>query len=149
MNTALELQKLIDEYLPQLNTVSEEDFLYKPSPKKWSKKELIGHLIDSAENNIRRFIVTQYEENTTIMYKQDEWVAINNYQGNYTKDIIQLWYLLNKQVSNILKKVTEETAQRTCLNPDANTIEWFAHDYVKHLKHHMHQVLNLEPVAYP
>ncbi len=74
--TALELQNVIDEYLPQLNSLSYEGFLYKLSPTKWSKKELIGHLIDSAQNNIRRFIVAQYEENPAIIYKQDEWVLL-------------------------------------------------------------------------
>lgn len=147
--TAMELEKIIEGYLPGLNSLSEEHALHKPSATKWSKKELVGHLIDSAENNIRRLIVSQYEENTTIMYKQDDWVAINNYQQQHLEDLVQLWYLLNKQMSNILKNMPAETAQRTCLSPDAHTIEWLANDYINHLKHHMHQLLGKEPVVYP
>ena len=144
---ATQLETIIDTYLSQLSSVNEDDFTFKPSPAKWSKKELIGHLIDSAQNNARRFIVAQYEDDPTILYNQDKWVAINNYQQWNTKDLVQLWYLLNKQIISVLKNIPGEVNQRICNT--SYTIEWLAQDYIKHLKHHMHQVLNLEPVAYP
>lgn len=144
-----ELETLIDTYFSQLTTVDEDDFKHKPLPTKWSKKELIGHLIDSAENNTRRFIVAQYEENPAIIYNQDKWVAINNYQQWDTHDLVQLWYLLNRQMIIILKNISPDMSQRICNTGTSYTIEWLATDYIKHLKHHMHQVLNLEPVPYP
>ncbi len=150
MNTiALKLQTIIDGYLPQLNALSDADFVYKSSPEKWSKKEIIGHLIDSAQNNIRRFVVAQYEENPSITYNQDKWVAINDYQHQPLEQVIQLWYLINKQIVSILKNTSTEMAQHTCKSEETHTIEWLASDYIKHLAHHLHQVLNLEPVAYP
>jgi hypothetical protein len=48
------LQAIITDYTPQLNQLSEADLTHKPSPAKWSGKEYLGHLIDSAQNNIRR-----------------------------------------------------------------------------------------------
>ena len=39
------------------------DWDYKPFPEKWSKKEVIGHLIDSAQINLQRFTRCTYEEN--------------------------------------------------------------------------------------
>ncbi len=146
---AIQLEILIDEYMQHLNAISQDEFTYKTSPVKWSNKELMGHLIDSAENNIRRFIVAQYEENPIIMYNQDMWVAINNYQQWYPTDLIQLWYLLNRKIIFILKNTPPEMIQRICNSQAAYTIEWLAKDYITHLKHHMHQVLNLEIVAYP
>ena len=148
-STAAQLETLINDYLPKLNLLTEDAFVYKSSPTKWSNKELIGHLIDSAQNNIRRFIVAQYEDEPTILYSQDKWVEINNYQQWNAEDLIQLWYLLNTQMSYILKNISAEMSQRICRSNVSNTIEWLATDYIKHLKHHMHQVLNLEPVAYP
>ncbi len=106
-------------------------------------------MIDSAENNIRRFIVAQYEESPTIIYNQDKWVSVNNYQQWDTQNLIQLWYLLNKQIAGILKNTSDDIAQRTVQSEVLHSIEWLAQDYIKHLKHHLHQVLNLEPVAYP
>jgi len=147
--TASTLETLIDQYLPQLNRLTEEESFYKPSPLKWSRKEIIGHLIDSAQSNMRRFIVAQYEENPLIRYNQDKWVSINNYQHQPLQNIIQLWYLINKQISGVLKNTSLEMAQRTCNAGTIHTIEWLATDYIKHLQHHIHQVLNLDPVAYP
>ena len=146
---ALKLETIIDGYLPRLNTLTDAECIYKSSPEKWSKKEIIGHLIDSAQNNIRRFVVAQYEENPSIIYNQNKWVAINDYQHQPLEHIIQLWYLLNKQVVNILRNTPAEMAQNTCKSEEVHTIEWLASDYVKHLEHHIHQLLNLELVAYP
>ena len=146
---AKEAETIMIEYLSQLNSITEDEWIYKPSPTKWSKKELIGHMIDSAENNIRRFIVAQYEESPAIIYNQDKWVSANNYQQWDTQNLIQLWYLLNKQIADILKNTSDDIAQRTVQSEVLHSIEWLAQDYIKHLKHHLHQVLNLETVAYP
>jgi len=62
-HTAKELEALVNEYTPLMQAISEKDLAAKPAPNKWSKKEIIGHLIDSALTNSRRFIVAQYEEN--------------------------------------------------------------------------------------
>jgi hypothetical protein len=146
---AKDLEAVIEQHLPALKSMGESTFANKPSPAKWSKKELIGHLIDSAQSNIRRFIVAQYEEKPLIVYNQDKWVAISNYQQWNSNDLIDLWYLLNRQISEILKNTSPETAQRQCGSPELQTIEWLAHDYIKHLKHHLYQVLELEPETYP
>jgi hypothetical protein len=104
---ASELKTTINEYLPQLNKLDEDASSVKPLPNKWSKKEIIGHLIDSAQNNIRRFVVAQYEDNPEIKYRQDDWVRINNYQSYSLTDLIDLWYLLNKQIVSILSNSSE------------------------------------------
>ena len=146
---AVELQRLIDKSLPQLKSIEEKYFTYKPSPQKWSKKEIIGHLVDSAQSNIRRFVVAQYEDVPTINYNQEKWVKICNYQQWNSRILTDLWYLLNMQICEILKNTSVETAQRKCMTGELHTLEWLAVDYIKHLRHHMHQVLELEPVPYP
>jgi YesN/AraC family two-component response regulator len=148
-STAFELEALIDEHVRGLEAMPEEKMAYKPSPSKWSKKEILGHVVDSAQNNIRRFIVAQYEENPKIVYNQDKWVVVSNYQNYDTKDIISLWYLLNKHIVAILENMPAAMKQRQCQTESLHTIEWLVEDYIKHLRHHLHQVLDLEPVAYP
>ena len=146
---AAELNTVINKYIDDIRAVSETEMSYKPSPTKWSKREILGHLIDSAQNNIRRFVVAQYEDAPRIVYNQDQWVAITNYQQYPLTDLIELWYLLNKHIVAILKNTSEEKAQRKVQTESLNTIEWMVKDYIKHLLHHLHQVLSLEPVAYP
>src|ERR1043165_7301266 len=99
---AARLDKMIDEHVSSLRSVSQDEFHFKPSAKKWSKKEILGHLVDSAQNNIRRFIVAQYEERPKIVYNQDQWVAITNYQQYPATDLIDLWHQLNKHICQVL-----------------------------------------------
>jgi hypothetical protein len=147
--TAARLEQIINNHLPALHQLTNEAWLYKPNPDKWSRKEILGHLADSAHSNIRRFVVAQYEDNPSIRYNQDQWVAINHYQQWPAGDIISLWYALNKQICHILNNTPEGRYERTCQTEALHTIAWLADDYVKHLLHHLHAVLDLEPVAYP
>lgn len=145
---AQELEALVQLHASALKKIPSDTLLNKPLPGKWSKQEIMGHLVDSAQNNIRRFVVAQYEENPAIVYNQDKWVAVANYQHQPSQPIIELWYLLNIHLCHILQNMTEETAQRLCTSSTPHTLEWLAADYVKHLKHHLHQVLDLEPFPY-
>ena len=143
-----ELEKIIDECSPELKRISPEKFNSKESPGKWSKKEILGHLIDSAQNNIRRFIVAQYEDRPKITYNQDKWVVISDYQHYDEDDLIMLWELINKHICCILRNTSQEMAERESQTEDLHTIEWLAKDYNRHLLHHLHQVLDLEPISY-
>ena len=147
--TIQQLQSIIDNYSIQLQRVHEDTWREKPNPAKWSKKEILGHLVDSAQNNIRRFVVTQYEDNPKILYAQDSWVAAANYQNYVTKDLVDLWILINKHICMILKNVPEDVAERVSETDAPHPIKWLASDYNKHLLHHLHHLLELEPVAYP
>jgi hypothetical protein len=144
------LEKILKDYSGRIAAIPEETYLYKPQPEKWSKKEILGHLVDSAQNNIRRFVVAQYENVPTIVYNQDKWVAIAGYQHYPTQDLAALWTLLNRHIVRVLANTSEEAAQRksdTC-GPETYTIEWLAADYCHHLLHHLHQLLDLDPIAY-
>ena len=97
--TVSDLRRVISEYAAKFNAIPESELAAKPSLTKWSKKEVIGHLIDSAQNNLRRFIVAQYESvPSQIVYEQDAWVASNHYQDAPKGDVIALWRLLNERI---------------------------------------------------
>src|ERR1700755_2332711 len=96
------LEKIIRVYGRRLEALSEETYNWRPSPEKWSKREILGHLIDSAQNNIRRFIVAQYEETPTILYNQDAWVNFTAYRDYPIPGLVSLWNGLNKHIVQIL-----------------------------------------------
>ena len=144
-----QLEKIISDYTPQIRQLSEADFTHKPSPVKWSGKEYLGHLIDSAQTNIRRFVIAQYEDNPNIVYDQEKWVAAVDYHNYPLKDLIDFWMLINKHLVIILKNIPEADLERVVTTQQKHTIKFLAEDYNKHLLHHLHQVLQLEPVAYP
>jgi len=146
---ASDLKNIIDQHISVLRALPDQEIKDKPSPTKWSQKRNYCHMVDSAQNNIRRFIVAQYEESSRIVYNQDKWVAISHYQEYEFTDLINLWYLLNNHIVVILENMPEEMKQRESQTEALHTLEWLALDYIKHLKHHLHQVLKLKPVAYP
>jgi DinB superfamily len=136
-----ELEKQIHAYLPDLLAVPEINWQKKTQPNKWSKKEILGHLLDSAYTNLRRFVVAQYEETPKIVYNQDKCVAISNYQHYATRELIELWHLVNKHIIFILKNMSAAATQRTCETEAVHTLEWLAADYNRHMVHHMHALL--------
>lgn len=141
-----ELHALIAEYSAKFHAISETEFSNKPQPAKWSKKEVVGHLIDSAQNNLRRFIVSQYEpQPPKIVYDQDFWVNANDYQQMRKEDVIVLWKLVNERICSVLGTMPE-----THYTKESNTgktemqlhsLHWLAEDYIKHMKHHLNQVI--------
>lgn len=147
--TIEQLEKIIADYKPLLSNLTEGELSAKSNPGKWSKKEIVGHLIDSALTNARRFIVAQYEDNPKIVYAQDTWVKASGYQNYESKNLIDLWALINKHICQILSSLQPDLQKRICITGEPHTIEWLAADYNKHLLHHLHVILDLEPVAYP
>jgi hypothetical protein len=94
--TILQLNEAIDEFLN--SDIQSIKWAYKPVPEKWSKKEIIGYLIDSAQINLQRFVRCTYEENFKLVYEQVEWVQAQHYQEADIRNIIALWELLNLQI---------------------------------------------------
>lgn len=129
----------------QFSTIADHEWSLKPSPVKWSKKEILGHLVDSAQNNLRRFVVSQYQQNDKVYYHQNEWVKYQNYQEADTKDILALWALLNKQLARTLVNIPADRLKHTCdtgkTKQELYSLEFLAEDYLVHLKHHLSQIL--------
>ncbi len=141
-----ELGQLIDLYSVKFDAFTEEEFADKPRADKWSKKEVVGHLIDSAQNNLRRFIVGQYDVTPPkIVYDQDFWVAANGYQKVSKKDVISLWKLINQQICVVLNNMVTSNYAKVCdtgkNGVTLHSLEWLAQDYVKHMKHHINQII--------
>src|SRR3982751_3996446 len=113
-NTISQLEQILRDYSPLLTRISEAEFSAKPLPDKWSRKEVLGHLVDSAQTNIRRFIVAQYEDKPFIKYDQDIWVSASGYQHYDTNDLVAFWVLLNRHVCMVLKTMSRATTERVC-----------------------------------
>jgi hypothetical protein len=126
----------------------DEIFARKPSGDKWSKKEITGHLIDSAMNNIQRFIRGQYENNPAITYDQDLWVRYSGYQQTSLESLFELWALLNERILMIIGLIPEEKLDKTCLvDGKEYSVKWLINDYIRHLEHHLSQINASTPGA--
>lgn|SRR5262245_36761764 len=146
INVVTELEQLITEFSSKINTLPDAEFSAKPTPGKWSQKEVLGHLIDSAHNNLRRFVCGQYERvPPKIIYEQEFWVTANGYQHAKKEELILLWQLVNQRICDILKNMPQRNHERQCdTGRDTvvlHSLQWLAEDYVKHMKHHLNQIL--------
>jgi hypothetical protein len=116
----------------------------KPAPDKWSKKEILGHLVDSAINNIQRFteIQTHPKPYQIRPYDPDALVLANDYQNKDLDELFALWHNLNLQVKFIVEHQTEATQKYATVLPNGETkdLKFVINDYVDHLEHHLDQI---------
>src|SRR5690349_18844954 len=93
---------------PMLSAITEKEFAHKPSADKWSKKEILGHLIDSAANNHQRFVRLQFEQLPTISYTQNNWVQFSYHQTTPTDPLVKFWTHYNKYLVHIISEIPEK-----------------------------------------
>ncbi|HWQ43460.1 MAG TPA: DinB family protein, partial [Desulfosporosinus sp.] len=109
------LNYLIEALPIRVGQFSEQEFSSKLL-NKWSIKEIIGHLCDSATNNHHRFIRIQYEKQPFVVvpYNQNAWVAVQNYQSIPASDIVSYWTTLNRNITSVIAKIPEEKLFYLC-----------------------------------
>lgn len=126
-----------------LSQLDETAFSFKRGPDKWSKKEILGHLIDSAANNHHRWVRAQFENEPLIFYDQNKWNAFNFYQDIPAKQVIEFWKIYNLQIAALLQRIPQQNLQRSCdTGSGLLTLEELFDDYISHLEHHLKQIIN-------
>ncbi|MEO5582262.1 MAG: DinB family protein [Saprospiraceae bacterium] len=138
------IPEFIEDTLSTLSTYSDHEWEEKPEPDKWSRKEILGHLVDSAMTNIRRLIVSQNHQNEKITYQQNEWVRFSDYQHMDIQDLMTLWKLINLQYHKISKTIPAKSLSYTT-DTDSETVSlktlsYLIEDYWGHQQHHLGQI---------
>lgn len=148
-------RQTIDLASVRLCKITEEQSRIPRSEGKWSPKEIIGHLIDSASNNHQRFVRAQFTDDLVFAgYEQEGWVRVQNYQAEDWAELVQLWRLYNQHILHLMSLVPEETrmklrykhnlhqiASDALTEDEPVTLDWFMRDYVEHMKKHLKQIL--------
>ncbi len=147
--TALDRLRLALETLPGiLGRFTEAEAGQRPSPERWSKKEVLGHLIDSASNNHQRFVRAQLAGRLEFPgYEQEAWVRGQHYQEAAWPDLIELWRALNTHLLHVVAHLSAEGQQATCRVGDRPevTLAVLFEDYVTHLEHHLRKLVGVWP----
>jgi hypothetical protein len=152
---SIELKKVIDRLQQHINLAPSEFLKYpegelrrRPTPEKWSKKELLGHLIDSAANNHHRFIKAQFLPSPMFVegYAQNDWVRIQNYNYKDSQQLVELWKVYNEHILFIMQNTPEENLKIKITAEDpfekADTLFFLMKDYVDHMDHHLKQIFS-------
>ena len=86
------LRERVSQAAPALLSLSGADSARRPAPGRWSPREIVGHLIDSASNNHQRFVRAQLDDNLVFAgYAQDRWVEVQRYQEAPWVELVELW----------------------------------------------------------
>ena len=140
------LENNLLEFPERFLRFSEEEILEKPAPGKWSKKEILGHLVDSAINNLKRFTDVQAlpQPCKLVQYRQNELVSINRYQQVPLEHVLEMWRSLNKQIVYVVRNTDAEKFELVFEFPnderELKTFGWVFCDFGGHMGHHFRQI---------
>jgi len=153
-----ELHDLVERASPRLLALGDEAAARRPAPEKWSAKEIVGHLIDSASNNHQRFVRAQLQDDLVFDgYDQEAWVARQRYEDAPWEELVGLWKLYNLHLVRLMRAVPEierlrgrprhnldQLAWKPVSRDEQTTLDYFMRDYVGHLRSHLVQILGPE-----
>lgn len=161
MTTAAEeLRDLLVRSGPLLRRLDAAATTKHPLPGKWSPREIIGHLIDSASNNHQRFVRANLQDDLIFPgYEQDSWVSLQRYQSVDWLELLSLWESFNRHIAHVMDAIPDavrtrphrkhnlhEIAWQTVPLSQPATLDYFLHDYVAHMRHHLRQILGANAV---
>ncbi|GAA4897791.1 DinB family protein [Flaviramulus aquimarinus] len=139
------LEHLIQLGVEGISKASESKLTYSVSPEKWSKKEILGHLIDSGVNNLQRFTEIQFKTKpyTFDNYKQADLVKANDYQHAEINELLGLWKAINNRIRYLFSIQNETTLGYKVVlgSGEVSDLQFLMVDYVDHLEYHLKQIL--------
>ncbi len=111
----------------------------RPAQDKWSLKEIIGHLIDSASNNHQRFVRLQLGNLQNFpTYDKDLWISAQKYNQMDWKDITALWSSFNRMLLKVIEHMdTNALGNVWTIDDKELALELIVNDYFRHLEWHI------------
>jgi hypothetical protein len=142
IEAAQDLRSIVGECEAKFQAMAEADAGRSAGPGKWSRKQILGHLIDSAANNHQRFIRMQMTPELHFPgYEQNEWVRLNDYAARPWRELVTLWAAYNRHLAEVMERIAPETLGHMWDKGDARyDLQFVATDYVTHLRHHVEQI---------
>ena len=135
-----EFSTILDSAADQLSRLKETG---PPIDGHWSRKQILGHLIDSAANNHQRFVRSQLDrELISPGYAQEQWVETERFGDREWSDLVQFWLAYNQHLLHLMVNVRPERLNSTIRigSDDPVSLEFVMIDYVRHMKHHLEQI---------
>ncbi len=130
---------------PRLLAISEARASEKPYAEKWSVKEILGHLVDSAANNHQRIVRMQEARDIgAFRYAQEHWVESQKYNSRPWDAIVELWFQYNCHLAHVIGEVNPKALEHVCDMGYARPapLAFLIEDYLRHLEHHLAQIFS-------
>jgi hypothetical protein len=142
--TADRLARILAATPLRLADISDADASQPSVPGRWCRKEILGHLIDSAANNHQRFVRTQLAASYDGPgYEQESWVQAQSYATASWPDLVNLWLLYNRHLVHVIRALPSAVLSHPCTIGAAAPVPLaeVVASYVDHLEHHLEQLL--------
>ena len=142
--TANRLARILATAPQRMVDISDDDAVRSSDGGRWSKKQVLGHLIDSAANNHQRFVRAQLTANYDgPSYEQEKWVAAQSYAIESWPDLVNLWLLYNRHLLHIVRTMPEAVLAVPCAIGGSAPVPLseVMSSYVDHMEHHLAQIL--------
>jgi len=110
----------------------------------WTRKQIVGHLLDSAANNRQRFVRAATEgKYEGPGYAQDAWVMAHGYVNHPWETLLGWWEAEHEILIAVVDGIPEERLEASCVvgSDEAVTLRFLIEDYVRHQKWHLNQLL--------
>jgi len=142
---AADLHAVVRDALDLFHHVDETRTSERPRDGGWCAREILGHLVDSACNNHRRFVIGRDQPPIVFQgYNQDDWVARQQYAQVPFRDIVALWAAYNRHLAHVIAVTPPAALEQSGDGPDGIvTLGFLMEDYVTHLRHHLEQLHSL------
>lgn len=155
MSLSKQLSQSVDKARPLLLEITDQQSASKPAPDKWSAKEILGHLIDSAINNHARFVKAQWMDNLVFPgYRQEDWVKTSGYQTADWQALVELWSGINLNMARMISNIPADILAKKHMEHSLDSAAWmtiekgapatlgyFIADYIAHMEHHLRQIM--------
>ena len=142
-NLSAKLTQQVDWAEAQFRNVSEEESREPALPGGWSRKQVLGHLIDSASNNHQRFVRAALAGSLDFPgYDQDGCVRVSAVQKMPWRMLVALWTSYNRYLAHVIAFLPEDKLDANCRigQGDPVTLRFLAEDYLAHMVHHLSQI---------
>jgi len=151
---AAELLAIVPRAVAAFTGIAQDRAARAPAAGKWSALEVLGHLIDSAAHNHRRFVCARWQDDLVFAgYDQEAWVQVQAYAAAPWPELVALWAAANRHLARVMAAVPDAVRTRVHARHNLHqvawqpvradapvTLDWFFADYVGHLRHHLQQI---------
>jgi DinB superfamily len=137
------LRQTVEAAGARLRKIDDKRASAKPGPGRWSRKEILGHLIDSASNNHQRFVRAQLSGELRFpAYEQEGWARVQDCAHADWNALITLWQSYNEHLAHVVSKIPPDRLGTRCWigNNEAVTLGYLVEDYLTHMRHHLKQL---------
>ncbi|HYY43071.1 MAG TPA: DinB family protein [Pyrinomonadaceae bacterium] len=149
-----DFRQTIETSAARLNAMDEAQVQEPRGEDKWTAKQIIGHLIDSAANNHQRFVLAQLKDDLAFPgYQQSDWVRVQHYDEADWRALVQLWQSYNLHLLHVMAHTPPTKLQTPCTQHTLDriawqvvsrsepvTLEYLMRDYIGHMQHHLRQI---------